>query len=139
MVPVGPMRKSILNNNAGLVISIVLAFLIGCARTVVVPREELTRCVDCKGLYRIHTTDGEYLVQRFAVSDSTIVISELARSDGRYGVVGMPVTLTLKDVTSVSKMPTDKDYAPIVVACFVLFGLAVFLVHEIEDAFPATD
>ncbi len=133
------MRDLFPNRGVRIVTALLLAFLLGCAQAVIVPDEELTKDGDYSGLYRIHTIDDQYLVQRFAVRDSTIEILELARSDGRYGAVGMPVTVSLKDVTSVAKLPTNKDYARIVVPCFVLLAVVVYLAHEVASAFPATD
>jgi hypothetical protein len=133
------MRNSTGTTGFGLTTTMLLAFLVGCAQTVVVPHEELTGCRECTGLHRIQTSDDQYLVQRFAVNDSTVTILEFARADGRYGITEPPVILTLEEVRSVVRLRSDKDYASIVVFCAILVGITAYAIVSIASAFPATD
>ena len=82
----------------------------GCSRTVVVPREDYDRASHEYGkTHRLDLQDSSYyLVRRFAVTDSTVVVEELYSSDKRYGThARTPIVLTRQDLTSISRVETN--------------------------------
>jgi len=82
----------------------------GCARAVLVPREDYDRASQERGkTHRVDMQDGSYyLARRFVVTDSTVVVEELYPSDKRYGPhVTMPISLTMQDVASISRVETN--------------------------------
>lgn len=133
------MRHSKATTGLGFTATMLIAFLVGCAQTVIVPREELMGCRECTGLYRIQTSDDQFMVQRFTASDSAITILEFAEADGRRGTTETPVILPLGEVESVVRLSSDRDYTSLIVLCTFVVVAAVYLAVTIPSAFPATD
>ena len=113
-------------------VSLVLIALLvtGCSRAVEIPREQIDDPVyQHPGSYRIRL-DGqeEYLVRRFSVTDSTVVIQELHPSDERYrfGRKDLPVTVPRAAVSSISRMETKHGLTFAVITLSVL-AIALFL------------
>ena len=86
----------------------ITAMVAGCSKAVDIPREDID---DVKyrepGSYRVRLEGRhEYLVKRFTVTDSTVVIEELLPADERFRLerASLPITLSSDEVQSVSTM-----------------------------------
>lgn len=103
-----------------------------CSRAVEIPSEQIDDPVyQQPGSYRIRL-DGreEYLVRRFTVTDSTVVIQELLPSDQRYrfGRQNIPVTVPRAAVKSISRMETNHGLTfGLLTASALLIALFVYL------------
>ena len=82
----------------------------GCSKAVEIPRSEIANEEYREpGSYRIRMKGWEeYLVTRFSVTDSTVVIEELSPSDERFRFQreSLPMTLPLSEVSSISRKET---------------------------------
>ncbi|HEX6941529.1 MAG TPA: hypothetical protein VF128_01310 [Gemmatimonadaceae bacterium] len=82
----------------------------GCSKAVLIPRENIQREEYREpGSYRIRLKGwNEYYARRFSVTDSTIVIEELLKSDDRYKLMkhDMPIVVPLDHVEYVGVMKT---------------------------------
>ncbi len=76
--------------------------------------------------------DSHYVVRRFALTDSTLVIEKLHQTDERYNRTELPIVVPRADVESISKYELDKDRtfwalvgasATVLVILFVTTGL----------------
>jgi hypothetical protein len=105
---------------------ILTAFLVtGCSGTKQVPREEF-EAVSRQPLsfHQIFMADGSsYKFRKFSVTDSTLVIRELSKSDERYGKADLPIILPLADVESME----TKDARETGFLFFATTALLVFI------------
>ncbi|HEX6792129.1 MAG TPA: hypothetical protein VF247_12525, partial [Candidatus Krumholzibacteria bacterium] len=92
-----PVRPAIRSSARFLILLVLLG---GCSRAVTVSPRELAPASRWTGRYRIITVDDSFAAREFAVTDSTIVITELNSSDSRFGRTRMPLTVPLRDVRS---------------------------------------
>jgi hypothetical protein len=110
-----------------LVTSIVTVALLfaGCSKAVVIPRELAAEPRYREpGSYRIRLQGwNEYYARRFSVTDSTVVIEELLKSDDRYKLMrhDMPIVIPASEVSSISTMETNR---PVTIAVIAGLGLA---------------
>jgi hypothetical protein len=110
-----------------MVTAIMIAILIvsGCSKAVVIPREEVAaETYRQPGTYRIRLEGwNEYNARRFAVTDSTVIIEELLKSDDRYKLMkhDMPIVIPIGEVTSIARMETNR---PVTIAVIAGLGLA---------------
>jgi hypothetical protein len=104
----------------------IVCMLSGCSKAVVIPREQVGSEEYRKtGSYRIRLQGwNEYYAKRFSVTDSTVVIEELLKSDDRYKLLkhDMPIVIPLREVVSVSEMKTNRPVTYLVVGAFVAFA-----------------
>jgi hypothetical protein len=119
-------------------IAVCVLFLAGCSRAVEIPRQQVGAEEYRKpGDYRIRLKGwNEYYARRFSVTDSTIVIEELVKSDDHYKLKkhDMPIVVPREDVVYVGVMETNWPVTAVVggtlVAGIVFF---VFLIVTIGD------
>ena len=98
----------------------------GCTKTVEIPWPQYEAAsADTSSTYRIRmTTNHEYVVRRFSVADSTLVISELGPSDANYRLAKVPITVPMKDVESIAKVE-GRAVVPLIVLGTVAVTIAV--------------
>jgi hypothetical protein len=121
-----PLRRAIRSTIGFL--SLLAFVLSGCSRAVTVPPRELAPASQWHGRYRIKTTTAEFTARHFAVTDSTVVIRELAGSDKRYGDAELPITVPVQDVKSVERLDVDEGKTFVVVVLAAVFaGLIIGL------------
>jgi len=109
---------------------LLVPIFVACTKGVEIPRADID---DPKyreeGSYRIRMKGWEeYLVKRFSVTDSTLVIEELSSGDERFrmGRENLPYVLPLSQVVSVGRVKTN---VPGTLAIVLVVGaLAAFLV-----------
>ncbi|HET6349451.1 MAG TPA: hypothetical protein VFH88_10260 [Candidatus Krumholzibacteria bacterium] len=106
-----------------------LVFTSGCTGHVEIPREQFEAATHDDYLsHRIRTKrGGEYVVQRFAFTDSTLVISTLSPADARYRGARLPIILPRSDVESVAGVKSN-GWVPIVVVGFTATMIALLVV-----------
>jgi hypothetical protein len=77
-----------------------------CSRTMEVPREQFEAAASEKGVAHCITTGGgeEYLVTRFSVVDTTLIIEQLRPDDTRHHEVALPITLPINDVETIARI-----------------------------------
>jgi hypothetical protein len=70
------------------------------------------------------------------VTDSTVVIEELLKSDDRYNLMrhAMPIVIPAKDVASISVMETNYGVtaAVLIPSALVIFAFAYMITHPIN-------
>jgi hypothetical protein len=102
----------------------------GCSKAVEIPRADIDDPQYREpASYRIRLKGWEeYMVQRFSVTDSTIVIEELMPSDERYryGRSSLPINVQKDQVTSVVKIQANEKTTFAVVAASAI-AVAVFI------------
>ena len=93
-------------------LALIAVVVTGCSKAVEIPRADID---DPKyrepGSYRIRTEGwNEYLVSRFSVTDSTIVIEGLLPSDERFrtGRNELPISVPRGEIASISQLETDR-------------------------------
>lgn len=116
----------------GLSLILIALLMTGCSKAVEIPREDITKPEYREpGVYRIrlHGID-EYIAERFSVTDSTIVIEQLSKSDERYRVERetLPVTVPIENVESVSRLEVNEGltYGFIFGTCAII-GLIIWV------------
>lgn len=86
-------------------IALVLTALMstGCSKAIEIPRDQFEAASrDDSMRHRIELVDGtRYAVVRFSVTDSTLVIEELHRTDERRKKTALPLTIPIADVKSI--------------------------------------
>jgi hypothetical protein len=107
----------------------------GCSRAVVVPREDYDRAASDSGIHRVDMHDGSYyLVLRFAMTDSAVVVRKLYASDPRFNRhPRLPISLARQDVVSISRVETNWIKTGVVLAGVV--GVISLAVWALVDAF----
>lgn len=115
---------------------LIVLMLTGCSKAVELRRADMD---DAKyrepGSYRIRLKGREeYLVRRFSVTDSTMVIEELMPADERYRPwrANLPVTVPLTDITSFAQLETDYVVSAGVGILMASVILAILAVKSIE-------
>src|SRR5262245_4437731 len=111
---------------------LIACMMTGCSGAVEIPRNEID---DPKyrepGNYRIRVKGWEeYLVKRFSVTDSTVVIEELSPGDERFrmGREKLPFVIASDQVVSISKVKINTmGTAMIVLAVGLFAGFIVWL------------
>jgi hypothetical protein len=92
----------------------------GCSKAVEIPRADIDNPKYHEpASYRIRMKGWEeYLVKRFTVTDSTIVIEELMPSDERYRFKrsSLPIEVPRDDVTSIAEIQAQEKTTFAVVA-----------------------
>jgi hypothetical protein len=83
----------------------------GCSKPVEIPHDQFESAArEEHARHRIQKIDGShYTVERFSLTDSTVVIEKLNRTDARYKRTALPIVVPLSDVESISKYELDKD------------------------------
>ena len=76
----------------------------------------------------------QYVVDQFAISDSTVTIMKWNLADTRYKHVGLPVVLNRRDVKFVEKLKLDQGksflaVAPLGVTLLLMIGIITSDVH----------
>jgi len=76
----------------------------------------------------------QYVVDQFAITDSTVTIMKWNLADTRYKHVELPVVLNRQDVKFVEKLELDQGksfyvVAPIGLAVLLIIGLAMSPIH----------
>ena len=76
----------------------------------------------------------QYVVDQFAITDSTVTIMKWNLADTRYKHVELPVVLNRRDVKFVEKLELDQGksfylVAPIGLAVLLIIGLATSPIH----------
>lgn len=121
------MRCHTLHRSISLTTAAVLLVATACSHTVTMPREDIDGAAgrDAKYAYQIDTRSQErYLVKRYSLTDSTLVIEQLAPIDRRYGDpdVRVPIELERDTVAAVSTMRVERTGLLILVGgLFVTF------------------
>jgi len=115
----------------------VVLLLAGCSRAVVIPRELAAEPRYREpGSYRIRLQGwNEYYARRFSVTDSTVVIEELLKSDDRYERMkhDMPIVVQRTEVISIATMETNWPITTVVlVAGAVVLGFLALLIFDDE-------
>jgi hypothetical protein len=102
---------------------------LGCSRAVNIPSDQVD---DLRwhqpGTYRIRLHGREeYLVRRYTVTDSTVVVEELHPSDERYRFhrTEVPITIPLSRVESIARLETNR---PVTALLLVTAGAAAAFV-----------
>lgn len=113
---------------------LILYVLTGCSKAVELRRADMD---DAKyrepGSYRIRLENREqYLVRRFVVTDSTMVIEELMPADERYRAwrEELPVTIPRTDITSFAQLETDYVVSA---AVGILMGSVILLILAVKS------
>jgi hypothetical protein len=85
--------------------------LAGCSKPVEIPRDQFDAAAkEEKSYFRIQMADdSHYVVRRFALTDSTLVIEKLHQADERYNRTELPIVVPRADVASIAKYGLDKD------------------------------
>ena len=83
----------------------------GCSKPVEIPRDQFEAATrEEHARHRIQMVDGSYYtVQRFSLTDSTVVVEKLNPTDPMYKRTALPIVVPLGDVESISKYELDKD------------------------------
>jgi len=76
----------------------------------------------------------QYVVDQFAITDSTVTIMKWNLADTRYKHVELPVVLNRQDVKFVEKLELDQGksfyvVAPIGLAVLLIIGMAMSPIH----------
>ena len=105
---------------------ILLSFLAACTRTVEMPRTDIAAEAgrEARRGWQIDTRSGErYLAKRYSLTDSTLVIEELAGADVFYGEHKGPGTIVipLSDLAAVSRVKISAGSV-------VLIGMSLLVV-----------
>lgn len=116
---------------------IVVMVTAGCSKAVYIPPKEVGDAEYRKtGTYRIKLEGwNEYYARRFSVTDSTVVIEELLKTDDRYKRMrhDMPIIIPLAEVESISMMETNWWVTgPILVAGGAFLGYFLFLLATFD-------
>ena len=107
----------------------------GCTRAVDVPLYQFEAEAQSHESHRFTMKDNtQYVVDQFAVSDSTVTIMKWNLADTRYKHVELPVVLNRRDVKFVEKLELDQGksfyvVAPIGLAVLLIIGLATSPIH----------
>ena len=107
----------------------------GCTRAVDVPLYQFEAEAQSHESHRFTMKDNtQYVVDQFAVSDSTVTIMKWNLADTRYKHVELPVVLNRQDVKFVEKLELDQGnsflvVAPIGLAVLLIIGLATSPIH----------
>jgi hypothetical protein len=106
----------------------------GCSKAVQIPSDQVDAAArEESGRYRIQMVDGSYYtVERFSLTDSTIVIEKLGPSDARYKRIALPIDVPLADVESVSKYELDHDRTFFALVGAGVVALAIAFVATFE-------
>jgi hypothetical protein len=116
----------------------------GCSKAVEIPRTEIDDPAYREpGSYRIRVQGREeYLVRRFSISDSTIVVEELLPSDERFRTEreDLPTSIPLVQVESISRMETNGLLTAVVLTPIVIVGaLMVWFILDQGGGMEGTD
>ena len=131
-------KKPSTDDRRGLSFVLIAFLMTGCSKAVVIPPGEIESASrEEHGNYRIQMADDSYyLVRRFTVTDSTVVIEKLNGADSRYRSTIVPIVVARSDVQSISKLETRHGASFAVVATV---GVLVILIVAIATAdFPET-
>jgi hypothetical protein len=107
----------------------------GCTRAVDVPLYQFEAEAQSHESHRFTMKDNtQYVVDQFAISDSTVTIMKWNLADTRYKHVELPVVLNRRDVKFVEKLELDQGksfyvVAPIGLAVLLIIGLATSPIH----------
>ena len=107
----------------------------GCTRAVDVPLYQFEAASQSHESHRFTMKDNtQYVVDQFAISDSTVTIMKWNLADTRYKHVELPVVLNRQDVKFVEKLELDQGksfyvVAPIGLAVLLIIGLAMSPIH----------
>ena len=118
-------------------ISFILAAFVfaGCTRAVDVPLYQFEVEAQSHESHRFTMKDNtQYVVDQFAISDSTVTIMKWNLADTRYKHVELPVVLNRRDLKFVEKLELDQGksfylVAPIGLAVLLIIGLATSPIH----------
>jgi len=116
-------------------VALIALMATGCTKAVEIPRADID---DAKyrepGSYRIRLHGRqEYLVRRFSVTDSTVVVEELMPGDERFrtGREWLPTSILWGEVESISR--TETNWLLTVVALTPIVFVAVVIGWFILD------
>ena len=107
----------------------------GCTRAVDVPLYQFEVEAQSHESHRFTMKDNtQYVVDQFAISDSTVTIMTWNLADTRYKHVELPVVLNRQDVKFVEKLELDQGksfyvVAPIGLTVLLIIGLATSPIH----------
>jgi len=107
----------------------------GCTRAVDVPLYQFEAEAQSHESHRFTMKDNtQYVVDQFAVSDSTVTIMKWNLADTRYKHVELPVVLNRQDVKFVEKLELDQGksflaVAPLGVTLLLMIGILNSDVH----------
>ena len=102
-----------------LMIAIIMS---GCGGHVEVPREQFEAATHDEFLsHRIRTKRTEYIAHHFSLTDSTLVITELAPADTRYRLERPPFIVPRDEIESIAGVKS-KEYVPYIVVGTALVG-----------------
>jgi len=118
-------------------ISFILAAFVfaGCTRAVDVPLYQFEAEAQSHESHRFTMKDNtQYVVDQFAISDSTVTIMKWNLADTRYKHVELPVVLNRRDVKFVEKLKLDQGksflaVAPLGVTLLLMIGIITSDVH----------
>lgn len=107
------MRYCALHHSISLATAAAFLVATACSHTVTMPREKIDGAAgrDAKYAYQIDTrSQDRYLVKRYSLTDSTLVIEQLAPIDKRYGDPGVrvPIELQRDTIAVVSTMRVER-------------------------------
>src|SRR5262245_1651602 len=75
-----------------------------CARTVEYPRDDFeTASRDDRPRIVMMTDGSQYIVQKFSLTDSTLVVEDLSSTDSRFKQVDWPIPVPFTEVPSIKK------------------------------------
>ena len=107
----------------------------GCTRAVDVPLYQFEAEAQSHESHRFTMKDNtQYVVDQFAISDSTVTIMKWNLADTRYKHVELPVVLNRRDVKFVEKLELDQGksfylVAPIGLTVLLIIGMAMSPIH----------
>jgi len=97
------------------------AFLsVGCSGGARKSGHDLKPATEWEGLYRVTTTTDEYTTRHFSVTDSALVVTELAGTDKHYALVKLPLAIPLTDVKSVERLEHGDTQKGVTIAAIVV-------------------
>ncbi len=106
----------------------------GCSKAVEIPRDQFEAAAgEESARYRVEMTDGsQYTVERFSLTDSTVVIEELGPSDERYKRAVLPIVLPLGDLEAIARYEFDKDRSFFALVGAGVVALAIIFLATFE-------
>jgi hypothetical protein len=115
---------------------LVVLTMASCSRAVEVPRDQFEAAAGEENAHRIQLADGShFMAQRFAVTDSTIVIEELHRTDERRKKVTLPIVVPINDIRSIETIDFLEGRTILVAASVitVVVGGLLLLVGSLDS------
>lgn len=115
-----------------IVLVVLLFSATSCTRSIPVPEHDLAATTQWHGLFRVRTAKDLFIVEQFAVTDSSLVVTQLAGSDERYGSSKVPISIDLHDLQSVERLETDRGKSSLVALLVIGAGIVVWAISSLD-------